>query len=71
MSLQSTAQHLASAIGAFVGSHLLHEGAAGRLEGITTVATLSALLAMTLPPLLAMISRRVRLREAAAATGSH
>jgi hypothetical protein len=54
-----------------VGSHLLHEGAAGRLEGITTVATLSALLAMTLPPLLAMIGRRVRVREAAAATGSH
>jgi len=70
MSLQSTAQHLASATGAFVGSHLLHEGAGGRLEGVTTVATLSALLAVTLPPLLAMIGRRVRVREAAAAAAS-
>jgi predicted MFS family arabinose efflux permease len=67
MSLQSTAQHLASATGAFVGSQLLREGPGGRLDGVTTVATLSAALALTLPPLLAVIGRRVRGREAAAA----
>jgi len=67
MSLQSTAQHIASATGAFLGSQLLREGPGGRLEGITTVATLSAALALALPPLLAVIGRRVRVREATAA----
>jgi predicted MFS family arabinose efflux permease len=67
MSLQSTAQHLAMATGAFLSSRLLHETASGRLDGIPTVAWLSAGLALTLPPLLAIIGRRVRGREAAAA----
>jgi predicted MFS family arabinose efflux permease len=71
MSLQSTAQHIASATGAFLGSQLLREGPDGRLVGIRTVATLSAALALTLPPLLAVIGRRVRVREAAAAATSH
>jgi predicted MFS family arabinose efflux permease len=63
MSLQSTAQHIASATGAFVSSRLLHEGPGHRLDGIATVATMSALLAVGLPPLLAVIGRQVRARE--------
>jgi predicted MFS family arabinose efflux permease len=67
MSLQSTAQHMASASGAFLGSQLLHEAPGGRLVGMPTVATLSAALALALPPMLGVIGRRVRAREAAAA----
>jgi predicted MFS family arabinose efflux permease len=63
MSLQSTAQHLASATGAFVSSKLLHEAPAGRLDGIATISIVSAVLALGLPPLLAVIGRRVRARE--------
>jgi predicted MFS family arabinose efflux permease len=63
MSLQSTAQHISSAAGSFVSSRLLHEAPGGRLAGISTVSTLSALLALGLPPLLAAIDRRVRARE--------
>jgi predicted MFS family arabinose efflux permease len=63
MSLQSTAQHVSSATGAFVSSHLLHEAPGGRLTGISTVATMSAVLALGLPPLLAAIGRRVAARE--------
>ena len=40
MSLQSTAQHLSSATGAFVSSRLLHEAPGGRLSGISTVSTI-------------------------------
>ena len=53
MSLQSTAQHVSSATGAFASSRLLHDGPGGRLDGISTVASLSAALALALPPLLA------------------
>jgi len=67
MSLQSTAQHAASATGAFVSSRLLHQAPGGRLDGIATVATVSAVLAIGLPPLLAVIGRQVRARETAAA----
>lgn len=64
MSLQSTAQHISSATGAFASSRLLHEMPNGRLGGIATVSTISAVLALGLPPLLAAIGRRVRTREA-------
>jgi predicted MFS family arabinose efflux permease len=64
MSLQSTAQHLSSATGAFLSSRLLHEAPGGRLSGIATVSTISAVLALGLPPLLAVINKRVRAREA-------
>jgi predicted MFS family arabinose efflux permease len=64
MSLQSTAQHISSATGAFVSSRLLHEAPGGRLAGISKVSLLSAVLALGLPPLLAAISRRVATREA-------
>jgi predicted MFS family arabinose efflux permease len=63
MSLQSTAQHLSSATGAFVSSRLLHEASGGRLAGVATVSILSAVLALGLPPLLAAIGRRVSARE--------
>jgi predicted MFS family arabinose efflux permease len=63
MSLQSTAQHVFSATGAFVSSRLLHEAPGGRLTGVATVSTISAVLALGLPPLLAVIDRRVRARE--------
>jgi predicted MFS family arabinose efflux permease len=65
MSLQSTAQHISSATGAFVSARLLHELPGGRLAGVSKVSMLSAALALALPPLLAAISRRVRAREAA------
>ena len=65
MSLQSTAQHMSSATGAFVSSRLLHEIPGGKLSGIATVSTISAVLALGLPPLLAVINKRVRAREAA------
>ena len=63
MSLQSTAQHLASATGSFVSSHMLHQAAGDRLDGIATVASVSAVLALGLPPLLAVIARQVAVRE--------
>ena len=65
MSLQSTAQHISSATGAFMSSRLLHEAPSGRLQGIATVSILSAVLALGLPPMLAAIGKRVSLREAA------
>ena len=63
MSLQSTAQHVSSATGAFVSSRLLHEAPGGRLQGIATVSIVSAVLALGLPPMLAAIGKRVRARE--------
>src|SRR5262249_2426370 len=67
MSLQSTAQHLSSATGAFLSSKLLHEAPGGRLAGISTVSMASAVLAVGLPPLLTIIDRQVRAREGGAA----
>jgi predicted MFS family arabinose efflux permease len=67
MSLQSTAQHLSSAAGAVLSARLLRadQGLAGPLAGIDTVAALALGLGLTLPPLLAVIDRRVRERERA------
>jgi predicted MFS family arabinose efflux permease len=65
MSLQSTAQHVASSAGAIVSARLLSDGPGGRLEGMPAVALLAAALALALPPLLAVIDRAVRAREAA------
>jgi hypothetical protein len=58
------AQHLSSALGAFISSQLLHNTPEGRLAGIDTISTLSLVLAFALPPLLAVILRRVNAREA-------
>jgi MFS family permease len=66
MSLQSMAQHMSSAIGAVISSRILHNTADGRLAGVARLSTLSLVLGMGLPPLLAVIMRRVRAREAAA-----
>jgi predicted MFS family arabinose efflux permease len=64
MSLQSMAQHLSSALGAFISSQFLHNTPEGRLAGIDTISTLSLVLAFALPPLLSVILRRVNVREA-------
>jgi len=64
MSLQSTAQHISSATGAFASSRLLHDVPGGRLAGISTVAVISTVLALTLPPMLAAIDKRISAREA-------
>jgi predicted MFS family arabinose efflux permease len=66
MSLQSTAQHISSSLGAFASSRLLADGPGGRLVGMPRLALVSVALAPTLPPLLAAIGRRVRAREASA-----
>jgi predicted MFS family arabinose efflux permease len=66
MSLQSTAQHVASSLGAFASSQMLSDGPGGRLIGMPRLAMVSVALAPTLPPLLAAIGRRVRARESAA-----
>jgi predicted MFS family arabinose efflux permease len=67
MSLQSVAQQLSSGLGAVVSAHLLHNTTDGRLAGVAGVSALSLTLGLTLPPLLAVIMRRVRAREAASA----
>jgi predicted MFS family arabinose efflux permease len=67
MSLQSMSQHMSSAVGAFASSQLLHNTQDGRLAGVDVISTLSLVLAFTLPPLLSVIVRRVRAREAFAA----
>jgi predicted MFS family arabinose efflux permease len=63
MSLQSTAQHVASSAGAVLAARLLSDGPGGRLEGMPTVAGLAAALSLALPPLLVVIERGVRVRE--------
>jgi predicted MFS family arabinose efflux permease len=66
MSLQSMSQHLASALGAMLSSRMLHNTPDGRLAGVDTVSVLALVMALLLPPLLAIIMRRVRVREASA-----
>lgn len=67
MSLQSSVQHLASAGGAFLGSQLLTDLPDGRLGGVRSVAWVSILLTLCVPPLLLAVERRVRRREQVAA----
>jgi predicted MFS family arabinose efflux permease len=67
MSLQSMAQHMSSAVGAIISSQLLHNTPDGRLAGVDSVSTLSLVLGLSLPPMLAVIMRRVRAREASEA----
>jgi predicted MFS family arabinose efflux permease len=61
-SVQSAVQHLASAIGAFVGSQLLTERPDASLAGIPTVAALSIALGLTLVPFLFAVEARVARR---------
>ena len=70
MSLQSMSQHMSSALGAFLSSQLLHNTPDGRLAGIDRISTLSLVLAFALPPLLAVILRRVNAREAITAAAA-
>ena len=67
MSLQSMSQHLSSALGAVISSQMLRNTPDGKLAGVDRISTLSLVLALTLPPLLAVIVRRVKAREAFAA----
>jgi predicted MFS family arabinose efflux permease len=64
MSIQSAVQHLASAFGAFVSSLILTERADHTLRGMPTVASLSIVLALLLPVLLAQCERSVKARDA-------
>jgi len=64
MSMQSAVQHIASASGAFVSSLILTERPDHGLSGMPTVTSISILLALLLPVLLAQCERLVRSREA-------
>ena len=64
MSAQSAVQHLAASIGAVLSSILLTERPDRSLAGMDTVAFIAIALAFALPPLLVVVQRRVKLREA-------
>jgi predicted MFS family arabinose efflux permease len=56
-SVQSSVQHLASALGAFASSQILTDGPEGTLVGVDRVAWVSIGLAVALPPLLLTVER--------------
>jgi predicted MFS family arabinose efflux permease len=58
-SVQSAVQHLASALGAFASSQMLTDGPEGSLVGVDTVAWCSIGLALSLPPMLVAVEKRV------------
>jgi predicted MFS family arabinose efflux permease len=70
MSIQSAVQHLASAFGAFVSSLILTERPDHTLRGMPTVASVSILLALLLPVLLAQCERSVKARDAQVAAAA-
>jgi predicted MFS family arabinose efflux permease len=61
-SLQSAVGHAAAAAGAFASSRLLASDAAERLVGIAGVVFLSMGLTLLIPPLIAVVERRVQRR---------
>jgi predicted MFS family arabinose efflux permease len=61
MSIQSTVQHLASSIGAFLSARFLVELPDHRLVGMSTVALVSMALTALLPGLFYLVEGRVRL----------
>lgn len=63
-SLQSAVQHMASAIGSGLGALFLTERADKTLDGMTQLTMLTICCALVQPPLLALISRHLRAREA-------
>jgi predicted MFS family arabinose efflux permease len=63
-SLQSSVQHIASAIGAFLSASLLVERPDHGLEGMSTVALVSIGFALTQPVLLWFVAKGVRVAEA-------
>jgi predicted MFS family arabinose efflux permease len=66
MSIQSAAQHAASAFGAVLSSQILRERADGHLEHVDTVAWFSIVMVLTLPVLMFFVERKV-VAEAASA----
>ena len=59
MSIQSSVQHLASAVGAFLSAHLLTESVDGKLVGVSRLAAASIALTAVLPVLLWRVERQV------------
>ncbi|MBI4082419.1 MAG: MFS transporter [Candidatus Lambdaproteobacteria bacterium] len=66
MSMNAAVMHLAASLGAFLSAELLTERAGGILEGMPRVGWVSAGLGMLVPPLLWLVVRGVRSREAEA-----
>jgi len=64
LSLQSSVQHMASAVGAVLGAQILSEGPGGRLVGMDDVAWLAISLAAVLPVIIWMVETRVQRRQA-------
>jgi len=69
MSVQSSVQHLAAAVGAIGSSFLLTERADKSLEGMGRVAVVSIVLGLALPPMLVIVERGVVARAKKAAPG--
>jgi predicted MFS family arabinose efflux permease len=67
MSIQSAVQHMASAAGAFISSLVLVESPDHSLRGMPTIASVSIILALLLPVLLAQCEKSVKARDAAVA----
>jgi predicted MFS family arabinose efflux permease len=63
MSLQSAVQHIAAALGAMLSSIVLHELPDRHLQGMSTVATISIVLALALPIFLSLVERKLALRH--------
>ena len=63
-SLQSSVQHIAAAVGAFLSASLLVERPDHGLEGMSTVALVSIGFALTQPVLLWLVAKGVRAAEA-------
>jgi len=63
LSLQSSVQHAASALGALLSTSFLRESSDHRLIGIPSVAIFSLLAVISVPPLVAVIAGEVRRRE--------
>jgi predicted MFS family arabinose efflux permease len=71
MSTQSAVQHLAAASGAMLSAALLANRPDGTLGGMDRVASVSIVLAATVPFFVALVARRLRQREAGARARAH
>jgi predicted MFS family arabinose efflux permease len=67
MSAQSAVQHLSAALGAVISSLVLVNAADGSLRGMDRLGLLAMALALTVPLFVALVTARVRRREAAVA----
>jgi predicted MFS family arabinose efflux permease len=70
MSAQSAVQHIASAAGALLASHMLTELPGGRLVGMDRVGLLAMALGSVVPLLLWVVESQVRAREGAVAASA-